>query len=279
MKQIDLAMSPCPNDTFIFGNLILNGCGGLKALPFLEDVEKLNSIALTENRFSLTKLSFFALLKLEDTHTLLSCGGALGRGCGPLLVHSEKASGSFFDRAALEKDRKKKILIPGENTTAALLCRLFLSENSISENDVQLIGERYDRIIPALVQDPELAGLIIHEERFTYEREGLTSIQDLGAWWEKKTGLPIPLGGIGLKKELEQEKEFIENAVRLSLKAARDDFSSVRNYIKENSQCTEDSVIHSHIELYVNEFSENMGTEGYEAVDALREFSRRAGLI
>ena len=206
IKKCSIGFSPCPNDTFIFYAL-MHGKIPLHHISFaepqLEDVETLNRQAL-QGRFDVTKLSFHAFGYVQNTYTMLTAGAALGRGCGPLLV--TKTGKDKGDPAAW------KIAIPGEYTTAALLLRLFLPEQS------RTVVMRFDEIMEAVVQGRVDAGVIIHESRFTYQEHGLICVRDLGEWWEQDTGLPIPLGCIAAKKSLTPEEiRETEQAVAASV--------------------------------------------------------------
>ncbi len=262
---MDLAISPCPNDTFIFYHM-------KQAMPELNlvfaDVEELNHRALTEKRHEISKLSFYAILRAKG-YRLLDCGGAMGQGCGPLILFGGRAPGSIA--------QLKRILIPGKFTTARLLLELFLAENHPNPASVERVPIRYDRILPALAE--EEAGVIIHEERFTYPSYGYSCAQDLGEWWESSTGLPIPLGGIVLREDCAQRGEEIETRIRDSLRKAWADPASVRDFVKCYSQSLEDSVIQSHIDLYVNRYSESLGETGHKALAVLREKAAAAGLL
>lgn len=264
--MIDLAISPCPNDTFIFYNMH-------RSHPEIElvfaDVEELNQRALTLARHALTKMSFYAILK-ASSYTLLSCGGALGKGCGPILLSGK-------GNKPLEEITE--ILIPGPNTTACLLLDLFLSERHPNPSAVKRKPVRYDRILPLLAAEAE-AGVIIHEERFTYPSFGLTALQDLGDWWERTTSLPIPLGGICARKDLGGDfAASAETMIRDSLKTAWANPAGTKEFVKQYSQSLEDHVILQHIDLYVNSFSMDLGESGREAVDELRRRAASAGLL
>jgi len=274
--KLDIAISPCPNDTFIFGYMEKEGFKNNPVEFHFHDVEKLNELALSEQRYTVSKNSFYAVLKLSEHYDLLDSGGALGRGCGPLLVSGSQEKKN--DISLLLKN-KKQILIPGRMTTANLLLQLFLSDRGIHPEGIELIPLRYDKIIDRLKTDPGSLGLIIHEERFTFMKAGCSSIQDLGEWWENKTGLPIPLGGICLRKDHSSIKNELENAIRESIRKARKNDTPVMPFIKKHSQSLDDEVIRAHINLYVNEFSLDTGNTGKEAIAALREAAVSAGLL
>ena len=263
-----LGYSPCPNDTFIFHALAVEAldpeCHLFSDIS-LADVETLNRWAL-KGLLDVTKLSFHALAHVGDRYSLLSAGAALGRGCGPLLVAGPSVTINDIASA--------RIAIPGRYTTAAFLLRLFRPSLS------GFVEMPFDRIMPAVAAGEVDAGVIIHESRFTYPSFGLTCLQDLGAWWEELTGLPIPLGGIAARRQLGDEAIFlIERCIRASVRHAFADPLSSRSYVKHYAQELDDNVIAEHIKLYVNPFSEDLGDEGRAAV---REFFRmgiKAGIV
>lgn len=267
MKTLSLGYSPCPNDTYIFYALAHNKVTipGYKIEERLEDVETLNQLAL-KGLLDLTKASYHALGHLRDRYVLLRSGGALGRGCGPLVI-APKAS----DMQGL---RGKRIAIPGKLTTANLLLQLY------GEGYDNLLTVPFDQIMPTLQRGDADAGVIIHESRFTYREAGFHEILDLGAWWEEDSGLPIPLGGILARRDLGPETiQAVDQAIRSSLDFARQNPQLPRNYIKKHSQELSDMVIDAHIELYVNDFSLNLGEQGVAAVEVLMTRAEERGLI
>lgn len=271
--KLELAISPCPNDTFTFHHLIQSGLDGHVLDLVLADVEELNRRAIEEQCYAISKLSFYTLLKLRKHYNLLSVGAALGRGCGPLLITGKK--GADWDQVR----RAGRILIPGRWTTANLLLHLFLSDLGLSLADLEFVPERYDRILAQLKTGEEQFGVIIHEERFTFQQQGLIAMQDLGSWWEEQTGLPIPLGGIGLRRDFSESfQTTLEEKIRLSLQMAWQQPGNAREFIRENAQSLEEEVIQAHIALYVNEYSENLGAEGLRAVAELERRMEKAGL-
>lgn len=266
-RQLSLGFSPCPNDTFIFHALIerLVPTPGLCFSPRLEDVETLNRLAL-EASLDLTKVSYHALGRLRRDYVLLRSGGALGRGCGPLVV-----ARTAMNMAELCGQR---IAIPGELTTANLLLQLY----GRGYDNVVILP--FDRIMAAIVAGSVAAGVIIHESRFTYPRHGLVQIADLGAWWEGETGLPIPLGGILARRALGPATiATIETALRHSVDYAFAHPSASRDYIKAHAQELDDAVIDQHIALYVNDFSRELGELGERAVITLLARAEARGLI
>jgi len=268
--MLTIGFSPCPNDTFIFHGLVhgLTGpaCPSFAA-PLLADVETLNVWAMEQARLDVTKLSFHALGHVLDDYVLLRSGGALGRGCGPLLVA----------RQPMADDRDlagKRIAIPGRYTTAAMLLRLF------SRADYEMVPMSFETIMPCVVRGEVDCGVIIHESRFTYRQHGLVCLQDLGAWWEDETGHPIPLGGIVARRSLGRDLLLqIESCIRESVRLAFADAGKSRSYIKKYAQELDDQVIASHIGLYVNNFSEDLGTQGMAAINEFLARGRNAGIL
>lgn len=266
MNAIDLAISPCPNDTFIFHALAEQGLAGRPVQLEFADVEELNRRAIEEARHMITKLSFFAMLHVQDRYELLPSGGALGRGCGPLLIsrHAEPAPDPARD--------VRRILIPGRYTTANLLTRLFLKARGVDPESVEFVPTRYDRIIPELLAGAAEFGVIIHEERFTYKARGLHPVMDLGEWWEQTTGAPIPLGCIALRKDAPEDvRVAVTPAIQASLAAAwaAPQDPGLRAFVKCYSQELADDVIQSHIDLYVNDFTRDIGALGRAAIEEL----------
>jgi len=267
MKTRSLGYSPCHNDTYIFYALAHNKVTipGYKIEERLEDVETLNQLAL-KGLLDLTKVSYHALGHLRDRYVLLRSGGALGRGCGPLVI-APKASD-------MQDLRGKRIAIPGKLTTANLLLQLY------GEGYDNLLTVPFEQIMPTLQRGDADAGVIIHESRFTYREAGFHEILDLGAWWEEDSGLPIPLGGILARRDLGPETiQAVDQAIRSSLDFARQNPQLPRNYIKKHSQELSDMVIDAHIELYVNDFSLNLGEQGVAAVEVLMTRAEERGLI
>ncbi|MFP7753341.1 1,4-dihydroxy-6-naphthoate synthase [Thermodesulfobacteriota bacterium B35] len=268
MTELSIGYSPCPNDTFIFHALVhgLVHTGAISfAPPLLEDVETLNRWAM-EARLDVSKLSFHALGHVLDRYVMLASGAALGRGCGPLLVTTPERAGD--DPAGWT------IAIPGEFTTAALLLALYAPGHGQAE------VMRFDRIMSAVRSGRVDAGLVIHEGRFTYQAQGLVCVCDLGRWWEEETGLPIPLGCIAARRSLDASVvAAVEEAVRASILAARARPGVSLPYIRQHARELDRDVISSHIGLYVNDFSVDLGEEGVAAVQELLRRGRRAGIF
>ena len=265
--KLSLGFSPCPNDTFIFHALVHGRvpCDGLSFRERLEDVETLNGLALS-GLLDVSKVSYHLLGRILKDYLLLASGGALGRGCGPLLVA----------RQPLDPTRLagRKIALPGQYTTAALLLRLF--DPSLTD----FVYLPFDRIMGAVVDGSVAAGVIIHESRFTFASHGLLQLLDLGQWWERETGHPIPLGGIAAKRALGRETLFaLERGIAGSVDYAFQNPAEARPYIRAHSQEMSDEVCDAHIGLYVNGFSRGLGAEGEGAVRLLLDRAAAAGII
>ncbi len=268
MKDISLGYSPCPNDTFIFYGLVHRTVDTEDILfhEILDDVETLNRKAL-DGALDMTKVSFHAFGYLRDKYFLLRSGGALGKGCGPLVIAREECN--------MEQLRGRKIAIPGLLTTAFLLLQIF--DPSLKDNAVPM---PFDRIIDAVTGGEVDAGLIIHESRFTYQRAGLKKVLDLGQWWEQETGLLIPLGGILARKDLgEGLVTRIDGMLKKSIEYAFSHRDETRSYIRKHAQEIEDEVMEQHIGLYVNDYSLDIGDKGEEAVMELLRRAETRGII
>jgi 1,4-dihydroxy-6-naphthoate synthase len=264
---LTIGYSPCPNDTFIFYALVHHKVHvpGIEFREQLADVETLNRMALKSD-LDVTKISFHAFGHLREQYALLRAGAALGRGCGPLIVAKP---GTRFE------DIKKGIIaVPGKLTTACLLLRLY--DPTIENVSVMT----FDRIMNAVSKEEVTAGLIIHESRFTYPLYKLEKLLDLGAWWEKHSGLPIPLGGILGKRSLGRDVLLaLEAGIRESLHYANAHPDEVLHYCKQHSQEMDKTVMKSHIDLYVNDFSLDLGQEGLAAVHRLFEEAESNGIF
>ena len=247
--MLTLGFSPCPNDTFVFHALV-HGLvpGPAFAPPVLADIDVLNASALA-GELDVAKVSYGVLPHLRG-YTPLSSGGALGRGCGPLVVTTGRTD-----------LRGATVAVPGERTTAYLLLRLW----DPGFGDVAVMP--FDAIMPAVRDGLVDAGLVIHESRFTYPAYGLTAVADLGDWWEGETGLPIPLGAVVARSGLPVAD--VEAAVRASVEHAWADPAASRPYVLAHSQELAPDVVDAHIALYVNEFTRDLGDEGRRAVEEL----------
>jgi len=271
MKSLSLGYSPCPNDTFIFYAAVHGkvDTGGLDFSEVLLDVETLNQRAIRSEP-DITKVSYHAFGHMRDKYCLLRSGSALGRGCGPLVIAR--------DTIPLKELTHKKIAVPGELTTANLLLKLFYS--SLSLRPSSLIVMPFHEIIDAVSTGKVNAGVIIHESRFTYQHYGLIPLVDLGDWWEKETGLPIPLGGIIARRSLGDSLiRKIDSTLRLSVEYAFTNRKEPMNYIQKHSQELSEDVINQHINLYVNNFSIDLGKVGEKSIHALLSRAEKAGII
>jgi 1,4-dihydroxy-6-naphthoate synthase len=268
MKPLTLAYSPCPNDTFIFTPWVEGRIPGAPpVVERYEDIDTLNQIAL-RGEPDIVKVSFHALGHLRERYCLLRSGGALGRGCGPLVVSREP-----FAPAQLAR---KTIAIPGSLTTAALLVRLFAPE--LRDANIRVMP--FDRIMPAVCEGTVDAGVIIHESRFTYQRHGLTQVVDLGEWWERETGHAIPLGGILMRRDLGDDLiRRTEQGLAASVDFAFAHTDLVWPTVRRHAQEMEDDVMRQHIALYVNDFTRNYGPEGERAITHLLATAERLGLV
>lgn len=265
--ELSLAYSPCPNDTFIFHALAERRVDmrGLSFTIDLADVEALNQAA-TGGVYAVSKLSFAAIGHLQGRYRILESGAALGRGCGPLIVARPD-----FDPQRLTDAR---IAVPGLWTTANLLLGLYLGGTRPVETMT------FDQIMSAVAGGDVDAGVIIHEGRFTYPDHDLVCLQDLGQWWEDRTGHPIPLGAIAVRRDINQETAGRINAViRESIEYAHTNGKAAQDYIRQHAQEMAPEVIRQHIDLYVNRFSLQLGTEGRQAVKTLFAMAGRNRLI
>ena len=265
---LTLAYSPCPNDTFIFTPWVE---GRLADAPpvveRLDDIETLNRAALA-GEIDIAKVSFHAYGHLRERYALLRSGGALGRGCGPLVVAREP-----FSRDELSR---RTLAIPGRLTTAALLVRLFAPD--IRDENVRVMP--FHEILASVRDGRVDAGLIIHESRFTYPRYGLTQVVDLGEWWEAETGHAIPLGGIAMRRDLGEDLiRRTERALTASVDYAHAHPAAVWPTVRRHAQEMEDDVMRQHIALYVNEFTRDYGAEGEAAIHHLLVTAEQLGVI
>lgn len=251
-----LAISPCPNDTFIFEHLIASNQYEVS----FEDIETLNSLA-SASQPDIVKISYAHYFSVADQYQLLRCGGALGRGVGPLLIcRPEHLS---------ENPSTLKTAIPGEHTTAHFLLQ-FAYPDILNKQVI-----RFDAIEDAVIRREADAGLLIHENRFTYADKGLCLIQDLGAYWEQKTGLPIPLGGIALKRSIPaSEKKQIASDLRESIQEAYKRHEPITAFIRQHAQAMQEEVMLKHIRLYVNEYSIDVQEDGIEAIQRMKNMLR-----
>lgn len=266
---LTLAFSPCPNDCFIF-DAIVHKRIDLEGLDFdvrLADVEALNTAAFNGDA-DVTKLSFHAYAHCADTYVLLDAGSALGRNCGPLLISRRPISQEDVAGGRL------KIAIPGRYTTANFL--LGLAFPAATDKPEMLFSDIEGAVLDGRVD----AGLIIHENRFTYEAKGLKKIIDLGEFWEGETGAPIPLGGIAVRRELSLElKQAVNRILRRSVEYAFANPKDSLPYVRAHAQEMSEEVMYKHIDLYVNRYSLDLGEEGRDAVELLFKRAASVGLI
>jgi 1,4-dihydroxy-6-naphthoate synthase len=266
---LSLGFSPCPNDCFMF-DAIVNRRIDLEGLEFsarLADVEALNKAAFAGDA-DVTKLSYHAYAFCSRDYVLLDAGSALGRNCGPLLISKRAVSRSEVAGGGL------KIAIPGKYTTANFLLGLAFPN---AQDKTELV---FSAIEPALLEDRFDAGLIIHENRFTYQAKGLKKIIDLGEYWEEETGAPIPLGGIVVKRSLSADvKQRVNRVLRRSVEYAFAHRTASLDYVREHAQEMSEEVMYKHIDLYVNEYSVDLGQEGRRAVELLFEKAAATGII
>jgi len=262
---LSLAFSPCPNDTFVF-HAWVHGLidDAPKVGVTFADVDVTNGAA-ERGEFDVVKVSYAALPWLLDKYELLPAGGALGRGCGPLVLTNGRT-----DLAGAT------VAVPGERTTAYLLFRLWAAQIGVG-SELRIEVMPFPEIMPAVRDGKVDAGLVIHEARFTYGNYGLTSIVDLGEWWEADTGLPIPLGAILAKRGL--DIEALTRVVRSSVEYAFANPSASKAYVAEHAQEMDPDVQARHIALYVNDFSVDLGTDGYAAITGLLTRAAAAGLV
>lgn len=254
-----LGFSPCPNDTFIFDALVNKkiDTGAVNFQPVLEDIETLNKWA-AEGKLDITKLSFPAFFKNLDQYISLPSGGALGNGVGPLLVAKEKMPHTVINNS--------KIAIPGENTTANFL---FSYAFPHAKNRAAVL---FSTIEDAVLSGRANLGLLIHENRFTFHQRGLVKIMDLGEYWQQQTGLPIPLACIAIKRNIDRETQIqIGQLLKRSVEYAFSNYPFIAPYVKEHSQAMEEEVMRNHIDLYVNDFSIDLGEKGKIAIEKFYE--------
>lgn len=269
--KLSIGFSPCPNDTFIFDALIHHKIDteGLTFEVFFDDVETLNQKAF-RGELDITKLSFHAFAHVSEQYVLLDSGSALGFGVGPLLICRKEQ----FIQNIGNLSADLKVGIPGRYTTANFLLGIAFPHLTNKQEMV------FSAIESALLKDEIDLGLIIHENRFTYAEKGLHKIIDLGSYWEEQTGCAIPLGGIVANRKLDQEtKEKVNRLIRKSVAFAFENPRSGLDFIRQHAQEMSEAVMYKHIELYVNKYSIELGTEGRKAIDTLFSRAREKGLI
>lgn len=268
-----IAYSPCPNDTFVFHAW---AHGLIPGAPELEvtyaDIDITNNWAAESKGPEVMKISYAALPWVLSDYKLLPCGGALGRGCGPLVLMNSGAA-EMSNPAALAG---KRVAVPSERSTAYLLFRLWAARH-VPGGVGEIIVMPFHEIMPA-VRDGQIdAGLVIHEARFTYPSYGLSMLTDLGSWWETDTGLPIPLGAIIARRSI--DTEAIAGWIRASVDYAWTHPDASQPYVMQHAQELAPDVAQAHIDLYVNAFTANLGDDGYAAVTALLGRAAEEGLV
>ncbi|HTN46208.1 MAG TPA: 1,4-dihydroxy-6-naphthoate synthase [Flavipsychrobacter sp.] len=269
--KLTLGFSPCPNDTFIFDALVNNKID-TQDLTFdyvMEDVETLNKWA-EAGKLDITKLSYNTFLRVVKDYALLQSGSALGKGVGPLLISNREVDKAELSDWLIDK----KICIPGFHTTANLLLSLAFPK---ATHKTALV---FHEIEDAVINGTYDAGLIIHENRFTYQEKGLKKLIDLGDWWEQNMNVPIPLGGIVMKRSFPKDLiRKVDDLIRESVLFSWKSYPHLSPFITENAQEMEESVMRKHIELYVNDYTTELGTEGTQAVTRMFEKAAANGLI
>ncbi|QIY96681.1 1,4-dihydroxy-6-naphthoate synthase [Streptomyces sp. S1D4-11] len=268
-KTLQIAYSPCPNDTFVFDAWAHGRVPGAPALDVtFADIDITNGMA-ERGEFDVLKVSYAVLPYVLDEYTLLPCGGALGRGCGPLVLTREPDA----DLTG------RTVAVPSERSTAYLLFRLWAAD-TVPGGVGEIVVMPFHEIMPAVRDGKVDAGLVIHEARFTYQNYGLHKLADMGEHWERTTGLPIPLGAIIAKRALGEERlKGLADAARASVRAAWDDPEASRSYVLEHAQEMDPAVADQHIGLYVNEFTADLGEDGYAAIRGLLTRAAAEGLV
>ncbi|MFZ4544647.1 MAG: 1,4-dihydroxy-6-naphthoate synthase [Saprospiraceae bacterium] len=259
--MMTIGFSPCPNDTFIFDAMVHHKIDteGLEFDVVLADVEELNNRAFREE-LDITKLSYHAFTRLYAPYILLNSGSALGNNCGPLLI------AKTFNADWKDKIKNTSIAIPGKNTTANFLLHYAFPELS---NTIETL---FSEIEQSVISGKTEAGVIIHENRFTYQEKGLIKLMDLGEHWEKTTGFPIPLGGIVTRRRFPADlQQKIDRVLRRSIEFAFRNPAAVMPFVSANAQEMEEKVMLQHIALYVNDYSIDLGEKGKNAVRYLFE--------
>ncbi|KNB51504.1 1,4-dihydroxy-6-naphthoate synthase [Streptomyces caatingaensis] len=269
---VRIAYSPCPNDTFVFDAWAHGRVPGAPALDVtFADIDRTNGMA-ERGEFDVLKVSYAVLPWVLDEYALLPCGGAVGRGCGPLVLTRDALGGP-------EALSGRTVAVPSERSTAYLLFRLWAAAE-VPGGVGEVVVLPFHEIMPAVRDGKVDAGLVIHEARFTYQEYGLTCLADMGDHWEGTTGLPIPLGAIIAKRSLGADTlRRLADAARASVRMAWDDPEASRPYVLEHAQEMDPAVTDQHIGLYVNEFTADLGEDGYAAVRGLLTRAAAEGLV
>ncbi|RMG81231.1 MAG: 1,4-dihydroxy-6-naphthoate synthase [Bacteroidetes bacterium] len=266
--KLTIGFSPCPNDTFMFYGLINKKIDtyGLEFKPLIKDVEELNRKALNAEP-DITKMSFATFFRVSDRYDILDSGAALGNNCGPLLI-------GLRNNYSEAETAQLKVAIPGEYTTANFLLSFAFPE---IKRKVPMI---FSEVEQAVLNQKTDIGVIIHENRFTYQQKGLKKIADLGEIWEQKTGLPIPLGGIAVKKNLPFDiKQKMNKALSNSVLHAFQNKDETMPFVRQYAQEMQDDVMQNYIHLYVNNYSVSLGQKGRKALEKMHLVMSEAGII
>ncbi|WP_201452803.1 1,4-dihydroxy-6-naphthoate synthase [Streptomyces sp. HM190] len=277
---VRIAYSPCPNDTFVFDAWAHGRIPGAPALDVtFADIDITNGMAERGGDLDVMKVSYAVLPYVLDDYVLLPCGGALGRGCGPLVLTREPGTGGTSHAFGSGGLTGRTVAVPSERSTAYLLFRLWAAD-TLPGGVGEIVVMPFHEIMPA-VRDGEVdAGLVIHEARFTYRNYGLHQLADMGEHWESTTGLPIPLGAIIAKRSLGEETlRGLADTIRASVRAAWDDPEASRPYVLAHAQEMDPAVADQHIGLYVNEFTADLGEAGYAAIRGLLTRAAAEGLV
>jgi 1,4-dihydroxy-6-naphthoate synthase len=280
---LSIAFSPCPNDTFVFHALVHGLVAGAPPVEVTYADVDITNTAAERGEFDIVKVSYAALPWLLDKYALLPCGGALGYGCGPLVLSRDP--GGAQPEPGLGGGEHPPTLpgaavgggtvaVPGDRTTAYLLFRLWSAGSPPAR--IEIVP--FHQIMPGVAEGRYDAGLVIHEARFTYPRFGLFALADLGQWWEEQTGLPIPLGAI-LARRGAVDPVAAAGWVRESVRMAWAHPEASAAYVAEHAQESDPAVTRAHIDLYVNAFTEDLGEAGYAAVHALLDRAAAGGLV
>jgi 1,4-dihydroxy-6-naphthoate synthase len=267
IQEITIAHSPDSDDAFMFYGLATNKVRvpGFKFTHTLTDIETLNHRAIDEAFYDVTAISFHAYPYMQESYTLMACGGSVGEGYGPMVVSPRKLS--------LDEIKKTRIAVPGTLTTAFLTLKLFAPE-------VETVTVPFDRIIPAVVSGEFDAGLIIHEGQLTYANDGLVKALDLGAWWREQTGLPLPLGGNAIRRSLGEETMLtVTNALRDSIQHALDHREEALSYAMQFARDLDPGMANRFVGMYVNERTLDYGEDGREAIRKLLQMGFDRGII
>lgn len=279
--MMKIAYSPCPNDTFVFHAWAHGLIPGAPELDITyADIDITNGLAASGKGPDVLKISYAALPWVLDEYALIPCGGALGRGCGPLVLTSGEQPGAASGaNAAVPNPARlsgRTIAVPSERSTAYLLFRLWAAQ-AVPGGVGEIVVLPFDQIMPAVRDGKVDAGLVIHEARFTYPTYGLSLMRDLGTWWEEDTGLPIPLGAIIARRSLDLVS--IAQWTQQSVQYAWAHPDASRQYVMSHAQEMSPEVTDAHINLYVNQYTESLGEDGYAAVAALLGRAAKEGLV